>query len=107
MYYGYITFDIARSWSFDNDTARNCITFAVDNGSSSHAESRKNNFFILGESTSLEIMEALVHQENSLVSILVKKTTKFYLSLPYNLDNSYLIVNWKEIFNFKADNKKS
>ena len=107
MYYGYITFDITGSWSFDNDTARNVITFAVDNGSSSHAESHKNNFFILGESTSLEIMEALVHQENSLVSILVKKTTKFYLSLPYNLDNSYLIVNWKEIFNFKADNKKS
>ena len=44
--------------------------------------------------TSLEIMEALVHQENILVSILVKKkNTKFYLSLPYNLDNSDLIVN--------------
>ena len=77
MYYGYITFDVTGSWSFDNDTARNVITFTVDNGSSSHAESHKNNFFILGESTSLEIMEALVHQENSLVSILVKRTQNF------------------------------
>ena len=31
---------------------------------------------ILGGSTSLEIMEALVHQENILVSILVKKKTQ-------------------------------
>ena len=90
MYYDYITFDIARSWSFDNDTARNCITFAVDNGSSSHAESRKNNFFILGESTSLEIMEALVHQENSLVSILVKRTQNFTWVYPIIL----IIVIW-------------
>ena len=69
MYYGYITFDTAGSWSFDNDTVRNVITFVVDNGSSSHADSRKNNFFILGEIHFLEIMEALVYQKNSLVSI--------------------------------------
>ena len=31
--------------------------------------------------------------------------TKFYLSLHYNGDNSYLLVNQKEIFKFKACNE--
>ena len=34
-----------------------------------------------------------------------KANTKFRLSLHYSADNSYLIVNGKEIFKFKADNK--
>ena len=33
--------------------------------------------------------------------------TKFCLSLHYNADNSYLFVNGKEIFKFKADNKNA
>ena len=33
-----------------------------------------------------------------------KVNTKFCLSLHYNHDNSYLFVNGKEIFKFKADN---
>ena len=49
VYSGYrITFDSANSWSFDNDLARNVITFGVDNSSSSHSDNRKNNFLILG-----------------------------------------------------------
>ena len=34
-----------------------------------------------------------------------KGDTNFCLSLHYNADNSYLFVNGKEIFKFKADNK--
>ena len=34
-----------------------------------------------------------------------KGNTKFYLSLYYNADNGYLLVNGKEISKFKADNK--
>ena len=52
----------------------------------------------------LEIIEALVHQRRNLVLILVKQTM-FYLSLHYNADSSYLFVNGKEIFKFKAYNK--
>ena len=39
-----ITFDSAGSWSFDNDLARNVITFGVNNSSSSRSDNRKNNF---------------------------------------------------------------
>ena len=63
-----------------------------------------------------ELMKALVYQRKTLVLSLVKQTqsfvkwlqrdsAKFCLSLYYNADNSYLFVNGKEIFKFKADNK--
>ena len=45
-----------------------------------------------------------MHQKIRLVLVLVKQAT-FCLSLQYNADNSYLFVNGKEIFNFKADKK--
>ena len=34
-----------------------------------------------------------------------KRNTKFCLSLHYNADNSYLFVNGKEIFKFKANDE--
>ena len=46
VYSGYrITFDSAGFWSFDNDTAKNIITFGVDNSSSSRSDDRKKNLF--------------------------------------------------------------
>ena len=52
----------------------------------------------------LVLMEAPVQQRKSVVLILVKQT-KFCLSLHYNGESSYLFVNGKEIFKFKANNK--
>ena len=49
-------------------------------------------------------MEAWVHQRKSLVLVLLKQT-QFFLSLHYNAGDSYLFVDGKEIFKFKADNK--
>ena len=64
VYHGYgATFDCAGSWSFDNDFARNDITFGVDISSSSHSDNRKNNFLILGEGPFMVLMGALDHQE--------------------------------------------
>ena len=48
-------------------------------------------------------MEALVNQRKSIN--FCKANTKFCLSFHYSADNSYLFVNGKEIFKFKADNK--
>ena len=52
-------------------------------------------------------MESLVHLKKSTnFSINFSKAkTKFCLSLHYNADNSYLFVNGKEIFKFKAEKK--
>ena len=95
MYSGYgIIFDSASSWSFDNDIPRNIIIFNVDNGSSFHADNRKNNFLVLGEGPNFGI--------NGRFSSLEKFCC---LSLHYNADNSYLFVNGKEIFKFQANKK--
>ena len=53
----------------------------------------------------LELTEALDHQEKKFSINFTKANTKFCLSLHYNGDNSYLFVNGKEIFKFKAGNK--
>ena len=50
-------------------------------------------------------MEALVHQRKTFRINFRKANTKLCLSLHYNTVNSYLFVNGKEIFNFKADYK--
>ena len=52
----------------------------------------------------LVLIEVLVHQKKSLV-LISKANTKFFLSLHYNSNNSYLFVNGKEVYQFKASNK--
>ena len=106
MYNGYgITFDSAGWWSFNNDTARNVIIFGVDNSSLSHSDNRKNNFLILGEGPTFGINGSFGWPEKKFGIHFTKANTKFSLSLQYNADNSYLSVNGKEMFKFKADNK--
>ena len=48
-------------------------------------------------------MEALVLQKNIGINFSTART-KFCLILHYNGDNSYLFVNRKEIYKFKASN---
>ena len=48
-------------------------------------------------------MEALDHQKFNIN--FTKASTKFCISLRYNVDNSDLLVNGKGIFRFKTDNK--
>ena len=93
-----MTFDSAGPWSFDNDFARNVITFCDDNSSSSHSDNPKNNFLILGESPIDGINERFGSPEKKFNINFSKRNTKFCLGLHYNADNSYLFVNGKEIF---------
>ena len=90
-----IIFDGARSWSFDNDTARNVIILGVDNSSSSHSDNRKKIFLILGECTTFRINGSFGSPEKKFRINFSKANTKFCLSLHYNADNSYLFVNGK------------
>ena len=106
LYTGYgIMFDGVGSWSFGNGFARNVIIFGVDNNSASHAENRKNNFLVLGESPTYGINGSFWSPEKKFRIIFTKPSTKFCLNLHDNADNSYLFVNGIEIFKFKIDNK--
>ena len=106
MYSGYgTTFDSAGSWSFGNDFTRNDVIFGVDNSSSSDADDRKNDFLVLGEGPAYGINGSFGSTEEKFGIDFSRANTKFCLSLLYNADNSYLFVNRKETFKFKADNK--
>ena len=108
VYSGYgIAFDGASSWNFGNDFARNVVIFGVDNSSLSHTDNCKNNFLVLGEARAYGINGSFGSLEKKFSINFSKANTKFRLSLYYNVDNSYLFVNGKEIFKFKADNRNN
>ena len=89
VYNGYvITFDSASSWSFDNESAKNVIIFGVDNSSSSHADNRKDHFFVLGEYPTFGINGGFGSPQKKFSVDFSKANTKFCLSLYYNADNS-------------------
>ena len=89
-----------------NCYARNVAIFSVDNSSSSRNNYLKYDFLILGEGDTFGINGSFGAQKNS-ISInfninsfsinFSKRKAKFYLSLHYNGDNSYLFINVKEI----------
>ena len=99
-----IGFDGKGKWSFGNDYARNVIVFGVDNSSSSHNDNLKNNFLIFGEGDTFGVNGSFGAPEKKFSINFSKANKKFCFSLHYNAD-SYLFVNEKEIFKFKADNK--
>ena len=84
--------------------AKDVIVFGVDNSSSSHTDNLKNNFLILGEDPSFGINGRFGASEKKIDIIFSRAKKKFCLSLHYNSDNSYLFVNGKEIYKFKANN---
>ena len=53
----------------------------------------------------LEFVEDLIRQRKKKYINFIKVNKKSCLSLHLNADNSYLFVDWKEIFIFKTDNK--
>ena len=102
VYSGYgIAFDGKCSWSY---YAKNVIIFGIDSSSSSHADNQKNDFLVLDERDTFGINRKFGAPEKKLALILVKQRQFFFLSLHYNDDNSYLFVNGKEIYKFKANN---
>ena len=106
MYRGYgVSSDSVCFWSFDNDTARNDIIFGFYSSSSSHSVNCKNNILILGEGPPFGIDGSFSWPGKTFSINFSKANTTFCLSLHYNADNSYLFVNGKEIFKFKAAKK--
>ena len=96
---------IVQVHGVDNEFARNVLTLGVDNSLSSDSDNWKNNFLILGEGPTYGIYGGFESPEKKFSINFSKANTKFYLDLHYNSDNSYLFVNGKEIFKFKAANK--
>ena len=90
-----IAFDGKGYQSFDNDYAKNVVTFLVDNSSSSHTDNLKNNFSVLDEGPTKGINDSVGVAKISIN--FSKANTKFCLSQHYNGNESYLYVNKTEI----------
>ena len=100
-----IAFDRRNWWSFGNSTARNFIIFGVDNSSLSLIDNLKNIFLIFGLGQTYGINGSFGKPEKKFSINFTIANRKFCLSLNYDGDNSYLLVNGKEIIKFKIDNK--
>ena len=104
--YGYSVYGIAFDWKSEwiFGLAQDVIVFGVDNSSSSHTDNLKHNFLILGEDPTIGINGRFGASGKKIDIIFSRAKTKFCLSLHYNSNNSYLFVNGKEIYKFKANN---
>ena len=105
LYSGYRkAFDEKGKRSFGNDYSRNVVIFGIENSSSSHADNCKNNFSVLNKGDIFGINGSFGAPERKFSINFTKTNTKLCLSLHYNGDNSYLFVNGKYSFMFKANN---
>ena len=94
----------AASWRFGNNFARNVVVFGVHYSSSSHAGNYKNIFLVLGERPTDDINRSVGAAKQKFSINFDKARTNSCLSLHCNHDSSYLFVNGKEIYRFKANN---
>ena len=102
-YSGYgIGFDRKGQFSFSNGFGRNCIIFEADISSSAHVDNKKKYILILGQGPTQGLDGTTLTAEKLYSINFTENNKKFCLSLHYNSDNSYLLVNGKEIHKFKA-----
>ena len=80
------------------ETGVNVVIFGADMSSSVHANNRTKIILILGKS----LKDATLYAEKMYSVNFTKTRKKFCLSLHYNRDNSYLLLNGTEIIKFKA-----
>ena len=67
-----ISFDVAGSWSFGNDFARNVMIFGVDNNLLSTTNNLKNCFLLLGENLLMKLMILLALQRKKIFLVILK-----------------------------------
>ena len=70
--------------------------------SSVHTNNKNRSILVLGKDFTQGIDGTTIYAEKIYSTNFTVDNKKFCLSLHYNVDNSYLFVNGKEIINFKA-----
>ena len=86
-------------------TGRNVITFGVDMSSSTMIDNRKKDILILGKGSILGLEHKL--SAKNFHSINVTGNKKNLFELHYNGANSYLFINNREIYKFKAKDSEN
>ena len=81
--------------------------FGIGNSSASHTDNLKNDFLILGKGDTFGINGSFGAPESKINIKFSKAKTKCCLKLDYNSDDSYLFVNRKKVYKFKAGSKNN
>ena len=105
QYRGYgICFDSTgiSTHSDDGKSAKNIIVFGADMSNSRHATNKTQSVLVLGHGLIQKINDKTIYAEKAYPLNFTVDNKTFCLSLHYNGDNSYSLVNCKEGINFKA-----
>ena len=96
-YEGYgICFDEGGMFSMGNiNNGRNVLIFGVHENSVIHSNNKANNIFIMGDGFVQGINDTTLYAEKIYSQNFIAVNKKFVLSLHYNGDDSYLLVNGK------------
>ena len=103
-YEGYgICFDEGGTFSKGGiNSGRNVLIFGVHKNSLAHANNKANNIYVMGDLFVQGINDTALYAEKLYSQNFTAANKKFVLSLHYNSDNSYLLVNGKRELKFKA-----
>ena len=82
--------------------ARNVLIFGVDMSFSVHATNRANHIYVIGKEFVQGINDTIIYAEKNFYRTFTDPGKKFMLSLHYNGNNSYLVVNGRQELNFKC-----
>ena len=102
-YSGYGTeFDRRSSFSFSGGRfGQNVLIFGADMSSSANIDNKKKDMLVIGAGPTQRLEHTLTAEKIYKINFTVTKR-KFYLSLHYNGENSYMFVTGTEIYKFKA-----
>ena len=105
-YEGYgICFDEGGTFSKGGiNNGRNVLIFGVHESSLVQANNKADNIYVIGDLFVQGINDTTLYAEKVYSQNFTAVNKKFVLSLRYNGDNSYLFVNGKQEFKFKAKN---
>ena len=107
QYSGYgIEFDSTGSFANPNDEkdVKNVVLFGADMSNSRQATNKTQSVLIFGHVLTQKINNTTIYAERMYSPNFTVDNKIFCLSLHYNGDNSYLLVNGKEVTKFKAKN---
>ena len=107
QYSGYgIEFDSTGSFPNPNDEkdVKNVVLFGADMSNSRQATNKTQSVLIFGHALTQKINNTTIYAERMYSPNFTVDNKIFCLSLHYNGDNSYLLVNGKEVTKFKAKN---
>ena len=83
---------------------KNVLIFGADMSFSTQATNRANHIYLLGEGLTQGINDTTIYAEKNYWRNFTEHGEKFVLSLHYNIDDSYLFVNGRQVLKFKAKN---